>query len=470
MKKNRFARAVLQNAIGASGAGGEGGGGAAAPVAAAPDAAAILAADRTRRESIRAQFAPYAAGPGVAELLQQCQDDHVVTPEAAASRLLAHLGAQATPVARGVSTVEDETDKRRAAACSALVVRAGHGTKEQIAAQSSNPFRGMTLLEVARASLERAGVSARSMDKRELVAAAFTQSTSDFPVLLTDTMHRVLQGAYAVQALTWQRFCKRGQVSDFRAHHRLRVGSLGNLQPKNEVGEYKTVAIPDGEKTSIAAATKGYIINLSREMIIDDDLGAFTDQASAMGRAAARTVEADVYALLALNNGLGPVLEDGKPLFHADHGNVIATAAAPTTESFQAFRVAMAKQKDVSGNDFLDLRPAVWLGPVGLEATAKLINQAQYEPSTTKNSLTPNVSLGMFRDIVGSPRLDGTRHYAFADVNEAAAIEVAFLDGVDSPYMEQEDAFDTDGARFKVRLDYGVGGHDWRGAATNAGA
>ena len=76
----------------------------------------------------------------------------------------------------------------------------------------------------------------------------------------------------------------------------------------------------------------------------------------------------------------------------------------------------------------------------------------------------------MFRDIVGSPRLSGTRHYAFADVNEAAAIEVAFLDGVDSPYMEQEDAFDTDGARFKVRLDYGVGGHDWRGVATNAGA
>lgn len=470
MKKNRFARSVLQTTIGVSGAGGEGGGGAPAPVAAALDAAAILAADRTRREGIRAQFAPYAAGPGVAELQQQCQDDHAVTPEAAASRLLAHLGSQATPVARGVSTVEDETDKRRTAASTALVVRAGHGTKEQIAAQSSNPFRGMTLLEMARASLERAGVSARSMDKRELVAAAFTQSTSDFPVLLTDTMHRVLQGAYAVQALTWQRFCKRGQVSDFRAHHRLRVGSLGNLQPKNEVGEYKTVAIPDGEKTSIAAATKGYIINLSREMIINDDLGAFTDQASAMGRAAARTVEADVYALLALNDGLGPVLEDGKPLFHADHGNVIATAAAPTTESFQAFRVAMAKQKDVSGNDFLDLRPAVWLGPVGLEATAKLINQAQYEPSTTKNSLTPNVSLGMFRDIVGSPRLDGTRHYAFADVNEAAAIEVAFLDGVDSPYMEQEDAFDTDGARFKVRLDYGVGGHDWRGAATNAGA
>ena len=480
MKKNRFARHVLQNAIGASGAGGEGGGSAApvipaassAPVAptAAADATAILAADRARRDGIRAQFAPFAAGPGVRELQQTCEDDHSITPDAAGSRLLAHLGTQATPVAGGVSTVEDEGDKRRAAVSASLIVRAGHGSRDQVAAQGANPYRGMSLLELARASLERGGTSTRSMDKREMVAAAFTQSTSDFPVLLTDAMHRILQSSYAVQALTWQRFCKRGTVSDFRAHHRLRVGSLGNLLPKNEVGEYKSVAIPDGEKTSIAAATKGYIINLSREMIINDDLGAFTDQASAMGRAAARTIESDVYALLALNGGLGPVLEDGKTLFHADHGNIISPAAAPTTESFQAVRVAMAKQKDISGNDFLDLRPAVWLGPVGLEATAKLINQAQYEPSTGKNALTPNVSLGMFRDIVGSPRLSGTRHYAFADVNEAAAIEVAFLDGVESPYMEQEDAFDTDGARFKVRLDYGVGGHDWRGAVTNAGA
>lgn len=75
----------------------------------------------------------------------------------------------------------------------------------------------------------------------------------------------------------------------------------------------------------------------------------------------------------------------------------------------------------------------------------------------------------MFRDIVGSPRLDGTRYYAFTDVNEGAALEVAFLDGVDTPFIEQQDAFDTDGARFKVRLDYGVGAHDHRCIATNAG-
>lgn len=478
MKKNLTL--VYLAAIGAAGAAAAGGGSAAVPaaavtetppVAAAPESRAqVLAAETSRRTAVRAAFAPFAAHPGVPEMLRTCEDDTGVTPEAAGQRLLAHLGSQAKPiVGASVVTVEDESDKRRAGVVASLLVRAGHATKEQVAAQSSNPFRGATLLELARASLEAAGINARGMDKREVVAAAFTQSTSDFPILLTDAIHRTLLSAYAVRALTWQRFCKRGSVSDFRAHNRFRVGSLGNLQPKNELGEYKTVAIPDGEKSAITAGTKGFIINLSREMVINDDLGAITDQAAAMGRSAARTVEADVYALLSSNGGLGPVLADGKTLFHADHNN-IGTAGPMTTASFQEMKVLMGMQKDVSGNDFLDIIPAVWLGPLALEASAKLINESQYEPSTGKNAYTPNVSLAMFRDIVGTARLAGTRNYAFADANDAPAIEVAFLDGNDVPFLEQESAFTTDGTSFKVRLDYGVAGHDYRGAATNAGA
>ena len=122
------------------------------------------------------------------------------------------------------------------------------------------------------------------------------------------------------------------------------------------------------------AGTKGNIINLSRQAIINDDLGAFVGLAATLGRAAGRTVEADVYALLALNSGLGPVMSDGKTLFHADHGN-ITTAAALTMAAVDADRVAMAQQKDVSGNDYLDLRPAVLLVPIGLGGTARQEHQ-----------------------------------------------------------------------------------------------
>ncbi|MGB4060889.1 MAG: ClpP-like prohead protease/major capsid protein fusion protein [Burkholderiaceae bacterium] len=448
---------------------------AAHPQPATPDEAAIrasaVAAESQRRADIRAAFQPFAAREGMAELATQLENDTAVTVQAAHQRILAKLGENTTPVAGGrVITTEDEVDKRRTAMASALLLRAGVASAAERAEAGANPFRGRTLLAMAEASLQAAGINtARMGDRREIVASAFTQSGSDFPVLLENVMHKTLLSAYGVQALTWSRFCKRGTVSDFRAHGRYRVGSLGNLQAKNELGEYKQIAIPDGEKSSITAATKGFILSISREAVINDDLGALTDQASAMGRAAARTVEADVYALLLSNSGLGPVMNDGKTLIHADHGNV-ATGAAMSVDAFDAMRVLMAQQRDVSGNDFLDLRPDVLLCPIGLGGTAKVINGAEFDTSVSNKFQVPNKVRGLFRDIVDSPRLSGTAYWALANVNEAAALEVAFLDGNSEPFMELETAFTTDGARYKVRLDYGVAGHDWRGAVRNAGA
>jgi hypothetical protein len=232
-----------------------------------PDAKAIadqaLAADKTRREGIRAHFKAYAARDGVQTLLEACEGDHSVTPEAAAAKLLAHLGSQSTPIQGGVVTIEDEGDKRRDAIVASLMARAGVATPEQRKHINANPFRAMRLTEIARASLQRAGIRTEGMDQMGMVAAAFTQSTSDFPVLLENTMNKTLQAAYAVAPDTWSRFCARGTVSDFRAHNRYRVGSLGNLQVVNELGEFTNMTIPDGEKSSISVNTKGNIINLT---------------------------------------------------------------------------------------------------------------------------------------------------------------------------------------------------------------
>lgn len=52
---------------------------------------------------------------------------------------------------------------------------------------------------------------------------------------------------------------------------------------------------------------------------------------------------------------------------------------------------------------------------------------------------------------------------------EAPALEVAFLDGNQAPYLELQNGFSVDGSQWKVRLDYGVAAVDWRGAVTNAG-
>lgn len=442
---------------------------------AAPDVAAIQAAaiagEAQRRTDIAAKFAPFAKNPAMATLLTTCQNDIGVSAAAAGERILAALAKDAQPVAGSMQTVADESDKRRDAAVTALMVRAGTATEDQKKAMASgNPYRGHTLLDLARASLQTAGVNTTGMDKMQIVAAAFTQGTSDFPILLENVMHRTLQSAYGLQADTWSRFCARGTVSDFRAHNRYRVGSLGNLEAVSELGEFKNKTIPDGEKASIKANTKGNIINLSRQAIINDDLSAFVGLANMLGRAARRTVEADVYAALASNGGNGPVLADGKPLFHADHGNIVAAGAAPTVAAFDAMRVLMSSQKDVSGNDFLDLRPAIWLGPMSLGGAARVVNGSEYDPDSSNKLQRMNMVRGLLTDIVDTPRLSGAGHYMLANPGEAPVLEVAFLDGNETPYLELQNGFTVDGAQWKVRLDYGIAGVDYRGAVKNVGA
>ena len=423
---------------------------------------------------VLALFKPFMQHNGVSALQTDVLSDPALSVEQIQARLLVQIGKDATPVnASGayprIETVSDETDKARAAATDAILVRAGvEKDRSIINAMGSNPYRGAKLLDLAREALTRTGVQARGMSQMEVVAAAFTQGTSDFPVLLENVMHKTLQGAYATAALTWNRFCTTGSVSDFRAHHRYRTGSFGVLSAVNELGEFTNKSIPDGEKASITASTKGNIINISRQAIINDDLGAFVGLSASLGRAAARTIESDVYALLSSNNGLGPTLGDGKTLFHVEHKNITAGTLL-SMSGIDADRVAMASQVDISGNDYLDIRPAVLLVPISMGGNARSINAAQYDPDTANKMQKPNIVNGLFKDIVDTPRLSGTRRYLFADPMEVPVLEVAFLDGAQSPYLESNDGFSVDGAQYKVRLDYGIAAVDYRGAVTNIG-
>jgi len=431
------------------------------------------AKNKKRKEGIRSAFKPFADREGVQDVLESCIDDDAVSVEDARAKLLEHIGKEATPSnpadSGRIEITEDETEKFRTAASDAIMVRAGVAGADIKKDIRANPLRGKKLLALAEDSLKRAGIKTDGMDQMQLVSAAFTQSTSDFPILLENAMHKTLQQAYVVVSDTWTRFCKQGSVSDFRAHNRYRVGSLSNLDAINELGEFKNKTIPDGEKESITASTKGNIINLSRQAVINDDLDAFVGLAASLGRAAKRTIEADVYALLALNSGLGPAMNDGNPLFDASHNN-LGAGAAISMAAIDANRVVMASQTDVGGNDYLDLRPEVLLVPLALGGTARTINEAKYDPDTANKLQKPNMVNGLFNDIVDTPRLTGTRRYMFANPEEAPVIEVAFLDGNDVPYLELENGFTVDGARYKVRLDFAVGAVDFRGAVTDAGA
>jgi hypothetical protein len=198
--------------------------------------------------------------------------------------------------------------------------------------------------------------------------------------------------------------------------------------------------------------------------------------AAAAGRAAKLTVEQAVYALLLLNSGLGPTQGDAQPFFHSNRANVNATGSALSVAGIEADAVVMANQKDPANQDYLALDPYALLVPRALKGTAQEINDAQFDfdnagTNTTGKFMRPNRVRGLFRQVVGTPRITGTRRYLFADPSVAPAVVVAFLGGQgQSPVLDSDEGWRVDGVEWKVRLDFGAQMFDPKGAVTNAGA
>lgn len=337
-------------------------------------------------------------------------------------------------------------------------------------------FRAFTLVDVARDSLERRGVRTRGMSADKIVERALyardnggQQTASDFSVALENVMYKTLLGAYAQQADSWRRFCGVDSTQDFRPSNRYRLGSFGVLDQLDESGEYKQKQIPDAIKQQITTQTYGNKIALSRKAIVNDDMGAVVASAERFGRMAGLSIEVAVYNLLAQNSGLGPsVTYNGitAPLFDAQFAN-IGTQAALSSDAIDADRVTMGSQVDISNNEKLDIRPSVLLVPLTLGAKAKQINRAAYDPTAGAAFEAPNKVAGLFRDIVDTPRLSGTRRYMFSD--QTPALVVVFLNGTQVPFMDQRLGWDIDGIEWKLRLDFNAQGFDPKGALTNAG-
>lgn len=376
---------------------------------------------------------------------------------------------------------KDARDKFVEGATNWILVKAGVSSLVEKAAAARGEtvridpgeFRGVRNVDLAREALSNMGINCQSRDPDVIVreamtarSAIITQTTGDFPILFENAIHKTLQAAYSVTPDTWSRFAGTGSVTDFRPHTRYLRGSFGALDNVNEAGEFKNKPIPDLAKELISATTKGNIINLSRQAIVNDDMQVFSGLAVDLGRAAKLTIEIDVYALLNSN----PTMNDGVALFHASHGNLATTGAAPTVAAFDAIDVAMSQQKDISGNEYLEISPSVLLVPRGLRGAAVTVNGSEYDPDAVSKLQKPNIVKGLFSDIVASPRLTGTAYYAFADPQVAPAIEVVFLNGVTEPFTDSQEGWRVDGVEWKVRHDYGVGAVNWRSAYKQPGA
>ncbi|WP_249824817.1 ClpP-like prohead protease/major capsid protein fusion protein [Escherichia coli] len=409
-------------------------------------------------ERVTAVNAVFDAFPAFAALKAECVSDQACNADTARNKLLSALASDTTPLAGQNAHIYAGNgnlvgDSVRAS----IMARAGYGE-----AQADNAYAGFTLRELARASLADRGIGLAGVAPMAMVGMAFTHTSSDFGNILMDVAHKAALLGWDEAEETFDRWTRKGTLTDFKVSNRVGLNSLAALREVRDGAEYKYITVGDkGEQ--IALATYGELFSLTRQTIINDDLDMLTRIPAAMGGAARATVGDLVYAVLTSNGKLS----DGKPLFSADHNNLVS--AAMDIDGLDTARKAMRLQK--SGERALNIRPAYVLTPVALESRANQLIKSASVPGADANSGINN-PIQNFAEVIAEPRLDikSEKEFYLTAAQGRDTIEVAYLDGVDAPYIEQQNGFTIDGAAFKVRIDAGVAALDHRGLVKSTGS
>ena len=315
--------------------------------------------------------------------------------------------------------------------------------------------RRMRPEEVLSAAAWNGGKRPQASGGQWLSAAAISHTTSDFPDLLTGSGQRFLQDAYAAAASPLKLLGRERQANDFRPIFGLQLSNFGVLNTVGEGGEIKSGTFT-ARKETYSLQTFAKQFSLTRQAIINDDLGAFSDVMLIMARAAAET-EAQVLAGLVNTN---PIMGDGKALFHAAHGNLSPAGAIPTVANLDMARLAMRTQKDADGVTPISAAPRYILSAPGQETQIEQLVSTPMNPTQVDQT---NPFAGKLTPLV-DPRLAGTAWYLFADPALAPVLEYANLNGNRGPQVEMQQGWDVLGQAFRVYEDFGAGFVDYRGA------
>ncbi|MBD9368848.1 ClpP-like prohead protease/major capsid protein fusion protein [Xanthomonas sp. XNM01] len=425
---------------------------------------AALAGLRTRNADIQALAQPHMANAEVRAYVEGviAAADANVTADNVGRHILALLANGAGPLNGGGHVVvagPDQRDQTRTAMGNAIEARAGMAQLD-----AGNPYRGMTMAELARESLVQAGVNVRGMDRREIVGLSFTHSSSDFPALLGDAARRSVMRGYEEAEEQIDQFTRPVSVPDFKPTNLVGLGAFSDLLVVPEGGEFKYGTFSE-QSQAMKIVTYGRLFSITRQAIINDDLGIFNEVPRKLGQAARRTIAKAVFDLINSN----PVLADGHALFSAEHRNLL-TAAAISTTSVDAMRVAMGNQRDADGHRIRVPMKSL-LTPLALGGLARTVRESQTEVSGGKNLTAPNIVRNTF-DVIDDGRLDdvsATAWYGIANPAFVDGIVIGYLDGNQTPYLEQEEGFTVDGVAWKVRLDAAPAIADYRGIYKNPG-
>ena len=281
-------------------------------------------------------------------------------------------------------------------------------------------------------------------------------TTTDLASIFKNALNKSMVSEYKFSAYNndWKKVVSEiVPRQDFKANTVTRIGGYGNLPVVNENAAYGDSVSPTDQEITYSIKKRGYIETITREMIVNDDLGAIRKIPVRMGQAAARTIYEFVLDLIITN----PVMDyDNKTLFHADHGgNLLATALDST--SFANARKIMRTQTELSSGKKIGINPKYLLVPVELDKTAYELTVPAFGLS---NPVPEFHQTWKVEPITIAHTTDANNWFLVADPYESPTIEIGFLHGQEDPELFVSDLptqgsyFTNDQIRYKIRHEY----------------
>lgn len=390
-----------------------------------------------------------------------------------------HLLQHCPPVQTGGRNRDTNSDNFRAAACDAMLMQAGADVENPV--QGAEELRGMSMRDLLIESMSRSGEGTTAellrrsrADLWDTAVRQFFSPTAEFPAILDDAIKKSIVQQYALVPYTFERWTSRGTLTDFKTtkEHEYALGG-GDFFKVSEGGELKHSTLKTELLPTRKLDTYGTQFTMTREAFINDDIGFLANMPAQYARVAKRKINRQVYELIFQN----AAIFDGKPLFSADHKNLVAAGSAPSIKVLEQMILQMGMQTDQFGES-IQVEPAFIIAPVGYGMRlAQLLGTAEIDVDGV-GSHTVNVLNSQYRSkiqIVEEGTLNllaGTGAcpwFMAADPRLVKGVQVDYLNGAAAPSFRRSEKAGYLGFIWDIWLDWGVNITDFRGLLRNNG-
>jgi hypothetical protein len=343
----------------------------------------------------------------------------------------------------------------------------------ELAGRSHSPQRLDRLTQAARAAqahglAEEWGKTEQGLVRQSRFARIEqAQNAAAWPLILGNTLHRRLTQDYAAVDYGESRIISsRRRAADFRSLEAMRVKYAADLPTVDpETADYTEAAELGEEAVNYAVSTRGRLMTVTRKTIINDDLGAVLALPRREGRAARRTFARTVWNL-AINNATYD--GDSVAWFHASHANLGSTAFTADATGVATLVAALNRLMNQTEPGSAEKLGGAWWSmnitlcvPTALQDKAKQLNQSSGVPGAANEGDNP--VYGLFGEGMRPERIfvnplftDATDWYLFRSPADMEIIEVAFLNGQETPEVFVADQ-QTVGQMFLAdKVQYGM--------------